>query len=152
MLLVTCFGSLTIQSNDCVFHHGHVHSKQLNDREGQFWSLTIKTKADLYRYPLIDTPKYQRIILREKRPCPRRQHWPWPGRALKISILLLSGVFCLNPSPPQYCHKVSIHQKTWSSHLWQTCYFMGELYQLQASSPVTSRVYQTYSAVTGVVI
>ena len=28
----------------------------------------------------------------------------------------------------------------WSSHWLQTCYFMGELYQLQASSPVTSRV------------
>ena len=28
--------------------------------------------------------------------------------------------------------------------------FLGELYQLQASSPVTSRAHQTYSAVTGV--
>ena len=31
-----------------------------------------------------------------------------------------------------------------------TCYFMSELYQLQASSPVTLRVHHTYSAVTGV--
>ena len=35
-------------------------------------------------------------------------------------------------------------------HLDQTCHIMGELYQLQASSPVTSRVHQTHSAVTGV--
>ena len=32
----------------------------------------------------------------------------------------------------------------------QTCYFVGELYLEQASSPVTSRTHQGYSALTGV--
>ena len=34
-----------------------------------------------------------------------------------------------------------------SWHWWQTCYFVDELCELQASWPVTSRVHKTYTAV-----
>ena len=53
---------------------------------------------------------------------------------------------------PEKVTKVSLaaSHSIFFCHFDQTCHIMGELYQLQASSPVTSRVHQTHSAVTGV--